>query len=253
MLCKTKHESITFVTYSISLSSLFIRQRQRPFNNPNSLSTITLALDKDLLNFFCVSVRRILLGYGLTNHVFDDKLLLLKVMILQVMVISSIIFSGRVSTSLVSHFWYNVVARNILASCTLPGKLVETSENIRFEPTTACKFMVYFCFLQKLSSLLSDEGAKISICVPSTAATTWGIEQSVNSWNDVVASAVSNAVTGNLINVGASWTMWFIPSWDILITIDFSTPKSLLTNLYEFRVESLHITMANLFSTLIAS
>ena len=47
--------------------------------------------------------------------------------------------------------------------------------------------------------------------------------------------------------------MSFIPSWDILITIDFSTPKSLLTNLYEFRVESLHITMANLFSTLIAS
>ena len=51
--------------------------------------------------------------------------------------------------------------------------------------------------------MLYDEGAKISICVPSTAPTTWGIAQSVNSWNDVVARVVSNARTGNLINVGA--------------------------------------------------
>ena len=68
---------------------------------------------------------------------------------------------------------------------------------------------------------------------PSAAPTTWGIGQSVNSYNDVVARVVSNAVTRNLIKVEASWTMWFIPSWNILITVGFPTPKTLLADLYE--------------------
>ena len=111
--------------------------------------------------------------------------------------------------------------------------------------------MVYFCFLEK-GAKLSDKGARISIYVASTVPTTWGIAQLVDSWNDVVARAVSNVVTENLINVGASWTMWFIPSWNILIMVDFPTPKTLLTDLHKFSEESLHITKANLFSTLIA-
>ena len=81
MLCKTKHKSITFVTYSTSLSSLFNRQHQQTFNNPNLFSTTTLAMDKDLLNLFCASVRQILLGYGLTKHLLRGKLHLLKVMV----------------------------------------------------------------------------------------------------------------------------------------------------------------------------
>ena len=97
--------SLLLRTYSISLSSLI---RRRPFDNPNALSTITLALDKDLLIFFCAPVRRILLGYDLTNQVVVDGQVpsaesngLTR--------ISSIIFSGKVSSSLVSHFWYNVL------------------------------------------------------------------------------------------------------------------------------------------------
>ena len=47
------------VTFSISLSNLFSKQRQLVLRRPKSRSTVTQALDNSLLDFFLVCVRRI--------------------------------------------------------------------------------------------------------------------------------------------------------------------------------------------------
>ena len=121
MLCKTKRESITFVTYSISLSSLFNRQRQRLFNNPNPFSTIALALDKDLLMY---QQNEYYWGMVWLTTLLRGNLHLLKVMVLHAFL--QLFFWA--SKWLISLTFRNVLVRNILASCTLP---VCCSNNLR--------------------------------------------------------------------------------------------------------------------------
>ena len=48
----TQHVITTAVTFSMRLSRLFKRQRQRAFRIPNAPSTVAPALDNFLLNFF---------------------------------------------------------------------------------------------------------------------------------------------------------------------------------------------------------
>ena len=97
-----------------------------------------------------------------------------------------------------------------------------------------------FCLRLKYSTLPSEEGAKISMCVPSIAPRNCGILQPVISQKLLIFAPVSNVVFGNLINSGDIRTSSEISSLTDLITVDFPIPNTLLIVRNEFPVESLH-------------
>ena len=119
--------------FSILLSSL-IRGHQQMMKTMHLLECRCKMPNANIKQLFLLETRRRL---SVTSLVLQNKKLLF------------INHTHTLGSSLASHVWYNLLARNILASCTLPGKPAETSKNVKFEPTTACEFMVHFCFLKK--------------------------------------------------------------------------------------------------------
>lgn len=90
----------------------------------------------------------------------------------------------------------------------------------------------------------SGEGDTILICVPSVAPHTCG---TLYSRKLLFASAVASIESGYLIKFGANCTIVLIPSWKILVIVDFPIPDTLLMLLYEFLNESLQMILANRF------
>ena len=73
-----------------------------------------------------------------------------------------------------------------------------------------------------MSSSLPDEGDSCSICVSSLAP-----------------SPIVGFLSFNLTKIGVNCKFALIPSWKILMIVDFPTRNTLLMLLYQFPVESL--------------
>ena len=86
--------------------------------------------------------------------------------------------------------------------------------------------------------MLSEKGAKISICVLSIAPRTCGILQPVKLQKLLIFAPVSKVVSGNLINSGDIQTSSEISLLTNLITVDFPIPNTFLIVWNEFPVES---------------
>ena len=91
-------------------------------------------------------------------------------------------FDGRLRSSVDPHLRYNEHDLNILASLAVPEIPVKISKNIKFEPTTTCVLMMYFCFLKKQLSRLPDQGDN-SLCVPSMAPPSITLSKLVKTFN----------------------------------------------------------------------